>query len=381
MGVQLNRQREERKPSALELLAQGLTIAHSGFGIAVNYNSLRDHSAKVDKEAENAKGIVDKNDQAKLVQGGLDVRPLKQGEAIPEGGLQLTDKETGNPLLGSIRRQSQSKIIREIPGVNKAGGQETQVWDYSGANPVLINAIPKGEAPARRNIGQPPKQNENNSGSKAAGEQVQNFGKRLTPVDIERFGGGRDAITQLVNLSGSIESNKDIFGPFSGRVKGSNPYDTKAQSVQSQVDTAKQVIGKFLEGGVLRKEDEYKYEKILPKLSDTPDVASEKIKIVAKTLRDRQDANIYALKTQGYDARGVDVGPDTIKALDNLEKQSPKEKNSFEEKAFGGETSMSPAAPDPEAEKLLKLEQDLQRKAAAGDQKAAAYLKSLQGGR
>ena len=39
----------------------------------------------------------------------------------------------------------------------------------------------------------------------------------------------------------------------------------------------KQVIGKSLEGGVLRREDEYKYVKILPTIQDPPDVAKAKI--------------------------------------------------------------------------------------------------------
>jgi hypothetical protein len=40
---------------------------------------------------------------------------------------------------------------------------------------------------------------------------------------------------------------------------------------------ARQIIGKGLEGGVLRKEDEEKYKNILPTMTDTPDVAQSKL--------------------------------------------------------------------------------------------------------
>ena len=43
------------------------------------------------------------------------------------------------------------------------------------------------------------------------------------------------------------------------------------------VDTARQVVGKALEGGVLRKEDEDKYKKILPTMQDAPEVAASKL--------------------------------------------------------------------------------------------------------
>ena len=54
----------------------------------------------------------------------------------------------------------------------------------------------------------------------------------------------------LDNLEKTIEDNKNQFGPISGRVGGVNPYDEKAQGVQSVVDATKQIVGKYLDGGV-----------------------------------------------------------------------------------------------------------------------------------
>lgn len=80
----------------------------------------------------------------------------------------------------------------------------------------------------------------------------------------------------LQDLRGSIASSK-INAPIIGQLRGMNPYDTKAQNLQSQIGIVKQIVGKALEGGVLRKEDEIKYAKILPKLGDSQAVAQNKI--------------------------------------------------------------------------------------------------------
>lgn len=66
-------------------------------------------------------------------------------------------------------------------------------------------------------------------------------------------------------------------GPVAGRIASVNPWDTLGQDIQAEINGVKQTVGKGLEGGVLRKEDEEKYKKILPTLSDTPEVAAAKI--------------------------------------------------------------------------------------------------------
>lgn len=139
--------------------------------------------------------------------------------------------------------------------------------------------------------------------------------KPLSPVYIERFGGGRDAFKQLDALETTLNSDKGLRGPLLGRIGGANPWATESQAVQAELDTAKQIIGKFMEGGVLRKEDEHKYEKILPRLSDTPEVAQEKLKIVREMLRRRQEDNVAALRAQGYDTRGIEL-PDVSGVAD-----------------------------------------------------------------
>lgn len=70
---------------------------------------------------------------------------------------------------------------------------------------------------------------------------------------------------------------------------------------QAFIDTVKQIIGKSLEGGVLRKEDEIKYEKILPRIGDPPEVAASKIEGLKQTLTQKRQDLLSSLEDAGYD--------------------------------------------------------------------------------
>jgi len=54
--------------------------------------------------------------------------------------------------------------------------------------------------------------------------------------------------------------------------------------VQADIDRVKQTVGKALEGGVLRKEDEDKYKKILATITDTPETALYKIDAIISSI-------------------------------------------------------------------------------------------------
>jgi hypothetical protein len=74
-----------------------------------------------------------------------------------------------------------------------------------------------------------------------------------------------------------------------------------AKSKQAVIDRVKQVIGKALEGGVLRKEDEYKYEKILPIISDVPTVVEAKLNGLWTAITKRRQTDLDAFSDAGYD--------------------------------------------------------------------------------
>lgn len=94
--------------------------------------------------------------------------------------------------------------------------------------------------------------------------------------------------------------NTSVNGPISGAIRSMVPWDTEARTIQGKIGIAKQLVGKFLEGGVLRKEDEVKYEKILPQITDTPDVALNKIGNLRGLLSQRYNSMLESLKQAGY---------------------------------------------------------------------------------
>ena len=75
----------------------------------------------------------------------------------------------------------------------------------------------------------------------------------------------------------------------------------ESKGQQGVINLVKQIIGKALEGGVLRKEDEIKYAKILPKLGDPPEVAQTKINNLLSTLRDKKENLMGSLEDANYD--------------------------------------------------------------------------------
>jgi hypothetical protein len=107
----------------------------------------------------------------------------------------------------------------------------------------------------------------------------------------------------LSSLSEEIKKSS-AMGPIVGKLRRMVPWDTEAQSLQAKVDTTKQLVGKFLEGGVLRKEDEEKYKKILSQITDTPEVAQNKLGELHGILTDRYNSYLDSLGSAKYDVSG-----------------------------------------------------------------------------
>lgn len=143
--------------------------------------------------------------------------------------------------------------------------------------------------------------------------------------DLADFDTSKD---ELAAVRAAI-SSKDSTG-IVARIGATIPYVTQitgwgsdAKKRQAVIDRVKQVIGKTLEGGVLRKEDEAKYEKILPNIGDAPDVATAKLNGLDAAIDKRKQRRLDALKDSGYEtshfeARGGKAANNsgTIRAID-----------------------------------------------------------------
>lgn len=129
------------------------------------------------------------------------------------------------------------------------------------------------------------------------------FGKPLSDTAIANITQTESALQQLTVLRKTIQDNLQYIGPISG-LTALNPY-SKARQVQADIDRVKQSIGKALEGGVLRKEDEDKYKKILATINDTPETALYKLDQLAVQLQNNLD--IYK-NNQALGGRNIDTG-------------------------------------------------------------------------
>lgn len=141
-----------------------------------------------------------------------------------------------------------------------------------------------------------------NRASEANGLGV--LGARLGATAAEGLSGTYQGIKQMTDLKGMINQLPGrITTPGIAQLSAMNPLDTDAQTFNQYVKTYKQVIGKGLEGGVLRKEDEYKYDQIIPKVGDTKAVLRKKAEQLQRMLENkyRTDKDFYNMA--GYNTR------------------------------------------------------------------------------
>lgn len=133
------------------------------------------------------------------------------------------------------------------------------------------------------------------------GDIIEIGDKQLSAAQANLLSEGNQLSFVLDPLYNILETKKDLFGPVTGRIGQSNPYNTAAQTIDDDLRRAAQTIGKYMEGGVLRKEDEEKYRRMLPQLTDTPDVARNKLEGVTDLLKQKQLDYIDSYARAGYD--------------------------------------------------------------------------------
>lgn len=129
-------------------------------------------------------------------------------------------------------------------------------------------------------------------------------GKELSSTQIRPFQDAQTAYGDVMTLWKTAQENKDLFGPISG-LRAKNPFDEQARNVQSEIDRVRQVVGKALEGGVLRKEDEEKYKKILPVMGDRPMVVKHKLEQLAKKMKADMNTYLKGNKAAGYNIENL----------------------------------------------------------------------------
>lgn len=138
----------------------------------------------------------------------------------------------------------------------------------------------------------------------------QEFGSPLNESAITKITDTRSGIGSLRDLRDTLRKNQDLTGPIVGLL-AQVPYAERARTLQAQIDLVKQRVGRAFEGGVLRKEDEAKYARILPTIQDTPGVAAAKADIVERELA--RDLQIYIETQKGAGRRTGGVEKENAK--------------------------------------------------------------------
>lgn len=190
------------------------------------------------------------------------------------------------------RTQQVSGILNTIGGDNNALNNVVQ--NQKPVNPLDMERL---KEQIRHN-----KEIETIAGTKAnkgGGEDL----KTLTTSAVEKLSDSDRAINELANLSDKLNKNSDVVGVVSG-LRKYNPFDVQARSLQADVDRVRQLVGRALEGGVLRKEDEEKYKKILTEITDDPRVAKYKIKEITRDMEANRENNLSNFERAGYKTSG-----------------------------------------------------------------------------
>lgn len=108
-----------------------------------------------------------------------------------------------------------------------------------------------------------------------------------------------DSIGSEVKDPGTLSQIQSAFPNWVNNLTGGWSDDAKAQN--AVIALVRQIIGKGLEGGVLRKEDEIKYKDILPQLGETKELVKDKLKLLKQRIEDKRATLLDSLEDAGYD--------------------------------------------------------------------------------
>lgn len=138
--------------------------------------------------------------------------------------------------------------------------------------------------------------------------------KALPAETVLALSQGKNMPQMLSALRSSIAKHKGLMGPVQGLLNKQNPYNVDAQDLNSSSQIVKQMIGKYIEGGILRKEDEAKYAKMIPGVNTDPAVAEQMLDNLQDTLERDVVSKIEGLRGSGYNTSAFDDAVVAIKS-------------------------------------------------------------------
>lgn len=137
--------------------------------------------------------------------------------------------------------------------------------------------------------------------------QGREYGKDMVAGAVNQIADYKNALSALTDLEKRIKAEgKESMGPFrdmaaEGRTGSiAQALGIKAPAaLNANLRKNKQLIAKPLEGGMLREGDELKYDKILPVITDQPDIALGKVQDMYGTIAERIEIYLLTQKASG----------------------------------------------------------------------------------
>lgn len=209
------------------------------------------------------------------------------GKLIAQGPAAAPKQESYTLSPGQVRYGADGQVIARGPAEAPKSDSEPLVAIMGpDGNPVLV---PRSQAAGKRPA------------------NIREQGRPVVSGDAGRIADFDTSLDDLNTLSGALTGSKATGATAKAGAMLPNwvtevtGWGTDAKSKQAMIDRVKQVIGKALEGGVLRKEDEAKYEKILPTIGDVPEVVDSKLDGLWNAIEKRRQTLIDSLADAGYD--------------------------------------------------------------------------------
>lgn len=225
-------------------------------------------------------------------------RQTLQGMAVQED-VDLPEGVTEDPQADATRAgmiaEAQAKAAAKYRAPSAASVDQDWVIRNGQPTPIRKGTAQPGDTPYEKSSG----------------------GRGVLSGDVNRIAELRTSLDDLTTLrqtiaapgeTGGTGTMAQIGAALPNVVTNLTGLGVSAKQKRAVIDRVKQVIGKALEGGVLRKEDEYKYTKILPTIGDKDAVVLTKLNGLETAITQRLEQTIEALEQAGYNVGGFRGG-------------------------------------------------------------------------
>lgn len=147
---------------------------------------------------------------------------------------------------------------------------------------------------------------------KKLGQEISQ-GNKVPAGEAAILGSANAAMSALSDTGKLYDTNSDITGPGQGLISRAAGLfqvgDTgkKAASFDAIKQQHAQVIGTYLENGKLTDNDFAKYQKMLPNLTDSPEVKDAKIQGLQRLIAEKQAKQKAALEQANYNVGDIET--------------------------------------------------------------------------